>query len=206
MVPMIFYTNPMSRGRIARWMLEEVNAQYETRVLDYGQPMKTEAFLAINPMGKVPVIQHGAIVVTECPAIIAYLADVFPQAGLAPQDDAERAAYYRWLFFAAGPLEASVSDRSLGFEVPAEKRRTVGYGSYELVIDALEKAVSGSAYIAGERFTGADVYVGSHLMWGMQFGSIEKRPAFEAYVDRVYHRPAHVRASELDDALVKPSS
>ncbi|MCO5734062.1 glutathione S-transferase family protein [Rhizobium sp. SSA_523] len=201
MSSLLLYTNPMSRGRIARWMLEEVGLAYEVKVLAFGPEMKSADYRAVNPMGKVPALQHGGNVVTECAAICAYLADVFPETGLSPQTDAERAAYYRWMFFAAGPLEAAVSNRSLGFEVPADKRPMMGYGSYPQVIDTLEQAVSQSDHIAGDRFTAADVYVGSHLMWGMEFGSIEKRPAFEAYVAHIAQRPAHIRATELDDAL-----
>ncbi|HEX2146817.1 MAG TPA: glutathione binding-like protein, partial [Pseudorhizobium sp.] len=104
------------------------------------------------------------------------------------------------MFFAAGPLEAAVTNRALGVDVPEDKRGMVGYGTYGEVIDTLEAALSGRRYVAGDRFTAADVYVGSHLMWGMQFGSIDKRPAFEAYVAHVHERPAHLRATELDDA------
>ena len=201
MTSLVLYTNPMSRGRIARWMLEEVGAPYEVKVLAYGPQMKSADYLAINPMGKVPALQHGENVVTECAAIIAYLADVFPEADLAPKTDAERAAYYRWMFFAAGPLEAAVTNRSLGVVIPDDKRGMVGYGTYEKVVDTIESALSKTAYIAGDRFTGADVYVGSHLMWGMQFGMLEKRPAFQAYVAELMRRAAHQRAAELNEAL-----
>jgi len=198
---LIFYTNPMSRGRIARWMLEEVGAPYRTEILDFATTMKAPEYLAINPMGKVPAIRHGDTVVTECAAICAYLADAFPDAGFAPPSG-QRGAYYRWLFFAAGPVEASVSDKALGVEVPADKRGMVGYGSLESVVDTLEKAVSGSDYLAGDRFTAADLYVGAHIGWGMQFGTIEKRPAFERYHARVTDRDAFRRAQELDDAAM----
>ncbi|WP_165219942.1 glutathione S-transferase family protein [Affinirhizobium pseudoryzae] len=201
MTSLVLYTNPMSRGRIARWMLEEVGVPYEVKVVAYGPQMKSPDYLAINPMGKVPALQHGDNVVTECAAIIAYLADVFPEANLAPKTEAERAAYYRWMFFAAGPLEAAVTNRSLGVVIPDDKRGMVGYGSYEKVIDTIETALSKTAYIAGDRFTGADVYVGSHLMWGMQFGMLEKRPAFQAYVASLMQRPGHRRAAELNEAL-----
>lgn len=199
---LIFYTNPMSRGRMVRWMLEEVGAPYETRILSYGADMKSAAFRAVNPMGKVPAIVHGGAVVTEVAAICAYLAEAFPDAGLAPRSAEERASYYRWMFFAAGPLEAAVTNRVLGVVVPDEKRGFVGYGSYESVLDALEGAVSASSFIAGDHFTAADVYVGSHLSWGLQFGSVERRDAFETYVDRVKARPAFRRATEIDDAIL----
>ena len=194
------YTNPMSRGRIARWMLEEAGVAYRTEVLEYGTTMKAEAYRAINPMGKVPAIRHGDVVVTEAAAICAYLADAFPEAGLAPPPG-ERGAYYRWLFFAAGPLEAAVSNRFLGFEVPGDMEAMIGYGTFGAVMDTLEGAVSGGGHVAGERFTAADVYVGSHVGWGLQMGSIEKRPAFEDYWARLVDRDACRKAAELDDAL-----
>jgi glutathione S-transferase len=197
----VLYTNPMSRGRIARWMLEEVGVPYRAEVLDFGTTMKAPAYLAINPMGKVPTIRYGRTVVTECAAICAYLADEFPQAGLAPPLT-QRGAYYRWLFFAAGPLEAAVTNRSLKFEPPAERQGMVGYGNYANVMDALEKADSGRAYVAGDRFSAADVYVGSHINWGLQFGSIEKRPSFVDYWSRVSDRDAYRRAKARDDAAL----
>ena len=201
MSDLILYTNPMSRGRIARWMIEEVGTPYESVVLDYGTTMKAPEYLALNPMGKVPAIRHRGRVVTECAAICAYLADAFPEAGLAPALP-DRADYYRWMFFAAGPLEAAIMDRRLGATPTAEQQMMAGYGSYEATIDALEQRVATSDYIAGPLFSAADVYVGSHLGWGTQFGTIDKRPAFLAYVERLYDRPAHRRATELDDALI----
>ena len=197
---LIFYTNPMSRGRIVRWMLEECRAPYRTEVLEYGTTMKAEAYLAINPMGKVPTIRHGDVVVTEAAAICAYLADAFPGAGLAPPAG-ERGAYYRWLFFAAGPVEAATTNHFLGFEVPADKEAMIGYGTLGAVMDALEGAVVGDGYVAGERFSAADVYVGSHVGWGLEMGSLEKRPAFSEYWSRLSGREACRRANELDDAL-----
>lgn len=195
------YTNPMSRGRIARWMLEEVGAAYETEVLDYGTTMKGADFLAINPMGKVPCITHGDQIVTETAAICAYLADAFPGAGLAPPPD-QRGAYFRWLFFSAGPLEQAVVNRALGFQVPEGKQMMAGYGSYDDASAALEQAVSGPGYIAGDTFTAADVYVGMQIGWGLQFKSIDTKPAFEAYWEKVKDREAYRRATELDDALM----
>lgn len=196
-----FYTNPMSRGRVARWMLEEVGAPYETVVLDYASSMKAPEYLAVNPMGKVPAIVHDGRVVTEGAAVCAYLADAFPEAGLAPTE-AERADYYRWMFFAAGPVESAVTNRSLGVEVPDDKRAMVGYGHYDAVVDALERMVSAHPYVAGDRFTAADVYAGSQVAWGVMFGSLPKRDAFDAYIARVLSRPAAVRARDIDDALI----
>ena len=196
------YTNPMSRGRIARWMLEEVGQPYRTEVLDYATTMKAPAYLAINPMGKVPTLRHGDVVVTETAAICAYLADAFPQAKLAPPPgDRRRGPYYRWLFFSAGPVEAAVSNKALGVVVPPERERMMGYGSFEHVMSTLEAALSRAHYLAGDDFTAADLYVGSQLGFGMMFGMIEKRPVFEQYWQRVSARPACKRAKELDDAL-----
>jgi len=206
MAELIFYTNPMSRGRIARWMLEEIGAPYRTELLDYGPLMKGPDYLAVNPMGKVPALRHGDVVVTECAAICAYLADAFPDAGLAPPPDSPaRGAYYRWLFFAAGPLEAAVTNKTLGFEVPAGRERMTGYGSFASVMDSLEVAVSAVEFLAGDRFSAADIYLGSQIGFGLRFGSIEKRPAFEAYWDRIATRPAAIRAAGIDDALIKPA-
>ena len=198
-----FYTNPMSRGRIIRWMLEEVGQPYETIVLDYASTMKGADYLKINPMGKVPAIKHGDTVVTECAAICAYLADAFPQAGLAPAvGSKERGPYYRWLFYAAGPVEAAISNHSMGWVAAPEKQRMLGYGSREAVLDTLEHAVSANDYLAGDKFSAADLYLGAHIGWGMQFGTMDKRPAFESYFARLAARPAAKRANEIDDKLI----
>ena len=199
---LIFYTNPQSRGRIIRWMLEETGESYRVEVLDYATTMKAPAYLAINPMGKVPAIRHGDTVVTEAAAICVYLADAFPQARLAPPSgDPLRGPYYRWLFFAAGPLDAAMSNKALGFTVPAEREGMVGYGRLATVLNVLESAVSKSDYLVGDSFTAADLYVGALIGFGMQFGTIEKRPAFERYWQRLAQRPAARRAMEIDTAL-----
>ena len=200
---LVFYTNPMSRGRIVRWMLEEIGQPYRTELLDYGTTMKAPGYLAVNPMGKVPAIRHGDVVVTEGAAICAYLADAFPQAGLAPPPgDRLRGPYYRWLFFVAGPVEAAVTNKALGVVVPDARTRMVGYGSFADVMNALESAVSHGDYLVGDSFTAADLYLGSQVGWGLSFGTIEKRPAFERYWARISARPATVRAKDIDDALV----
>ncbi|MDR7058242.1 MULTISPECIES: glutathione S-transferase family protein [unclassified Sphingopyxis] len=198
---LIFYTNPMSRGQIVRWMLEEVGAPYEARILDYATTMKGADYLAINPMGKVPAVVHDGKVVTECAAICAYLADAFPEAGLAP-DVADRADYYRWLFFAAGPVEQAITAKQFGLEPDADQQRMAGFGSLPAALDALESAVADKAFVAGDRFSAADVYVGSQIDWGLQFGTIASRPAFEAYVAPLRTRAAYKRAKEIDNALI----
>ena len=201
--PLTFYTNPMSRGRIVRWMLEEAACHYETVLLEYGTSMKAPEYLAINPMGKVPAIRHGETVVTEAAAICAYLADAFPDAGLAPPPgNPRRGPYYRWLFFAAGPVEAVVTGKALGLLAPPDKKTMAGYGSYEEVLDAVEQAVGGDGYLCGDQFTAADLYLGSQLGFGMRFGMIEARGAFTDYVGRLMERPAAKRANEIDDALM----
>ena len=199
MADLIFYTNPMSRGRIVRWMLEEVGEPYDTRLVDWAD--KPADFLAANPMGKVPTIVHKGRVVSEAAAICAYLAETFPNAALAPTEK-ERADYYRWMFFAAGPLEAAMADKALGVAPDAEQQGMVGYGTLDRVADALDRAVSAHPWIAGDRFTAADVYVGSAIGWATQFGTIAMRPSFEAYLGKAHARPAAVRAREIDDALL----
>jgi glutathione S-transferase len=202
----VFYTNPMSRGRIVRWMLEEVGQPYKTEVLDFATSLKGAAYLAINPMGKVPAIRHRDVIVTETAAICAYLADAFPEARLAPAPgDPLRGTYYRWLFFAAGPIEAAVTNKALGFETPQGRERMAGWGTYAAVMDAMESAVSRAPYVAGEHFSAADVYFGSQIGFGLRFNSMEPRPAFERYWQRISSRPAAVRAREIDDALIAQS-
>ena len=193
---LVFYTNPQSRGRIVRWMLEEVGADYETRLIDYGDDMKSPEYLRVNPMGKVPAIEHSGQVVTECAAICLYLADAFPEAGLVPASG--RAAYYRWMVFAAGSIEAAATNRSLGFEVPADKESMVGYGTYERVMDTLTATLEQQPYITGDAFSAADVYVGSFL----DYGVLEHHPAFDDYLARLRDRDAFKRAKAIDDALV----
>jgi glutathione S-transferase len=196
-----FYTNPMSRGQIIRWMLEEVGEPYETHILDYPSSMKGADYLAINPMGKVPAIVHEGRVVTECAAICAYLAETFPSADLAPRPD-ERADYYRWFFFAAGPIEAAVTNRAAGFEPTEEQERTFGYGSFDRTMATLTGSLTGRAYICGDRFTAVDVYLGSQVVWGLQFGTIPSNPTFEAYAARLTQREAYKRAKEIDGKLI----
>lgn len=197
---LIFYTNPMSRGRVIRWMLEEVGAPYETVILEWGNAAQFEDYRRINPMAKIPAIVHAGRTVTETPAICAYLAEAFPKAGLAPTE-AERADYYRWLFFTAGPAEAAMVNKALGVEVAPDMQRMVGYGSYDRMVDVLEQAVAAKPYIAGDRFTAADVYIGSQIGWGMGVGMLPRREALGAYVARVTSRPAWKRAQEIDGPL-----
>lgn len=197
MSDLIFYTNPQSRGRTARFMLEEVGVPYKTVILDYEGAMKTSDYLAINPMGKVPAIRHGDQIVTETAAICAYLADAFPDAGLAPPQG-RRGAYYRWLFFGAGPVEAAIMDKYRKLEPSAEEQRMVGYGTFDHVISALDGAVTQHPWIAGDAFSAADVYGGSQIDWPIQFGMLEPTPALADYIARLRARPGYIRANAID--------
>ena len=203
MADLIFYTNPQSRGRIVRWMLEEVGQAYDTEVIPY-EEMKSERYLAVHPLGKVPAIKHHGKVVTECAAICAYLADVFPDAALGPRAD-EKADYYRWLFYAAGPLEAAISNQAMGWQVPPDRERMFGYGNFDRAIAAVDKMLSLRDYVCGDRFTAADVYVGSQIMFPMQFGMLDKRDSFVRYAARLQQREAYRRANAIDEQIIAES-
>jgi glutathione S-transferase len=178
-------------------MLEEVGAPYETEIVAYDR-MKDEDYLSLNPMGKVPAIRHRGHVVTECAAICAYLADVFPEAQLAPRDD-EKADYYRWMFFAAGPIEAAVSNQAMGWVPTPERERMFGYGNLDRVVSVLDTLLGSRDYICGDRFTAADVYVGSQIMFPMQFNMLPEKDSFARYRDRLTSRDAYRRANQLDE-------
>ncbi|MEO6114381.1 MAG: glutathione S-transferase family protein [Sphingomicrobium sp.] len=196
-----FYTNPMSRGQTVRWMLEEVGAPYDTEILDYATTLKAEPYLSINPMGKIPAIRHNGRVVTEVAAIVCYLADAFPEAKLAP-DPANRADYYRYIFFTSGPIEAAFSNRAAEWEPTPERQRMFGYGNYGLAMDTLEKMLTGRHYITEDRFTAADLFVGAMVNFMLSFKLLDPRPAFTDYVARVTDRPAYRRAKDIDSALI----
>lgn len=200
MTDLTLWTNPRSRGAIARWMLEEIGQHYKAVPVAFGPDMHGADYLAINPMGKVPSLRHHGQIITETAAICLYLADTFPEAGLAPTA-AERGAYLRWVMFGAGPVETAVTSRALGLLAPADKRGLVGYGDFESVIKVLEARVSESPYLAGERFTAADVYTGSQIGWGLQFATMPDLPAFRSYWDRIKDRPARLRAAALDEEM-----
>ncbi|MCL4188239.1 MAG: glutathione S-transferase family protein [Rhodobacteraceae bacterium] len=204
MADLLLYTNPRSRGRTARWMLEETGAPYRAEIVAFGPPMRTHDFLALNPMAKVPVLVHGAAVVTEVAAICAYLAEAFPAAGLAPLPG-ERAAYHRAMFFAAGPVEQAVTARAMGFEVPGDREGMAGFGSFERMLTGLEALVSRTPFAAGDRFTAADVVLGAQVGWGMMFGTLPRRPSLVGYWARIEGRPALLRAAALDDAAMPPA-
>lgn len=201
---LIFYTNPMSRGQIARWALHEAGADYEEVLLDYGRPMKARQYREINPMGKVPAIVHAENVVTEAAAICAYLADAFPEAGLAPRSLSEKADYYRWLFFGAGPVEQAVIARTFKWDehIDARMAGRLGFGSYETTVETLVWLLGSRDYVCGDRFTAADVYVGAQIDWGLQFGTLPEKPEFKAYAQRMRQRAAYKAAKEIDAAHI----
>ena len=202
-----FFTNPMSRGQIARWALHEAGAEYEQVLVDWAS--KPSELLAANPMGKVPTIVHHAVsgdrIVSEAAAICAYLADAHPLAELAPRES-ERADYYRWMFFAAGPVEQAIIAKSMGWETPKDREMMVGFGSLDRVLDTLEGQLAASEWVCGERFTMADVYLGSQVDWGLAFGTMPSRPAFAAYVERLREREAYKAAKAIDNRLIEESS
>ena len=194
----VFYHNPQSRSQMVHWMLEEVGAPYRAHLMKWEtQDAKTPEFLAINPMGKIPVIQHRGATVTETAAIIAYLADAFPQAGLAPEPGSpERGSYYRWLFFAAGCVEPALLDAMSPRGAPANSR-AAGYGSYDAVVDTLRQVLGARAWVAGERFSAADLYVAAELGFMSLFGAprIKGDAVFEAYLARCTDREGYRRAN-----------
>lgn len=205
--PLALYTHPQSRGRMARWMLEECGATYDTVLLEYGTSMKGADYLAINPMGKVPAIRHGDMVVTEVAAICTYLADQFPLKQLAPAiNSPERGSYYRWLFYAAGVVEPAVTAKAMNLLVPEDKRVMAGYGSYADVVHTLDlittQATEHGGYLCGKHFTAADLYLASQLDWGMRYSILDRKPAWEAYVQPLLQRPAKLRADAIDNELL----
>ncbi len=194
-----FYTNAMSRGRIAHWMLEELGEPYQTHWVDYGEPMKSAEYLQINPMGKVPALVHDGAVVTECAAILTFLAAAHPEKALIPAKPTALAGFYRWMFFAAGPLEQATVAKSMQWEVTEDRMPMLGFGCLEDTLRAIELGLAEGPWICGGQFTAVDVYIGSQLDWGMQWGTVEKRDAFEAYVGRCRQRPALARANEINE-------
>ncbi len=205
MADFILYTNPMSRGRMTRWMIEETGLNHTVEIVGYGPDMNSAAYLALNPMGKVPCLVHGEAVVTEVAAICAYLADAATDVQLCPPvGSAKRGAYYRWMFF-AGPLEAAVLNQSLGVTLKPEQEGRAGYGSLARITRTLEHLLSdGRPYLLGDSFSAVDVVLGSQIGWSMQFGAIPETAPFADYWARILARPARQRATAADDALIPP--
>lgn len=203
MAELVLYTHPYSRGRVVRWMLEELGVDYAVEVKEFGGSIKHPDYLAINPMGKVPAIVHGDAVVTEVGAICTYLADRFPAQGLAPAlDDPLRGAYLRWMFFMVGPFEMATSSIAYGWKIDADNAPALSCGFPDNTIEALASALQRGPYICGEQFTAADVLISSYIGWEIMQKHLPERPIFVDYVQRMEARPAAQRANELDDALV----
>ncbi|GAA4053033.1 glutathione S-transferase family protein [Parerythrobacter jejuensis] len=204
MADFTFYTVAMSRGQIARWALHEAGANYDQVVFDWAT--RPDNFVDINPMNKVPTLvhHHGGHdhVVTEAAAICHYLAETHPGTGLLP-DAHEKASYFRWLFFAAGPLEQAIIGAAMGWEVPPERAGMAGFGSLELALDAIDSWLNTNDFVCGDRFTMADCYVGSQFIWGLRFGTVAERPSFKAYVERCTTRPKCVEAVAIDQKLIE---
>lgn len=200
MADFTFFTNPMSRGQMARWALHEAGASYDEVIVEWDA--KPPELLAVNPLGKVPTVIHhtpnGDRVISEAAAICAYLA----AGDLAPREE-ERADYFRWLFFVAGPIEQGVTARHYGYEPKeARERISVGWGDIDAALAMLEGHLAECDFVCGKRFTMADVYVGSQVEWGMMFGTFPERPAFTAYVERFRARDAYKAAKAIDYAQI----
>jgi len=197
-----FFFNPMSRSQIARWALHEAGAEYEPVFVAWDA--KPQALLDANPMGKLPTLIHHHQghdhVVSEGAAVCHYLAEMnAPE--LLPGAH-EKADYFRWLFFAAGPLEQAATSKMFGWELTPEREMSAGFGSYDRTMDALDGWLSTHEFVCGDRFTMADVYVGSHVDWGLVFKSFPARDSFVAYAGRVQARPAYQAAKAIDIALI----
>lgn len=206
---LVFYAHPYSRSRTVRWMLEELELQYEVKVMEFGTSMKSPEYRAINPMGKVPSLVHDDTIITEVVAICAYLADRFPDKGLAPPIEShERGSYYRWLFFVAGPFEQAMTAKFNNWVIDDQVAMSAGCGHVEDVIGTLQTILQGRKYLCGDSFTTADLIMSAYLGWMIMQKQIEALPVFTDYIALHSSRPAAVRAQELDDALaakLKPS-
>lgn len=203
MAEFTFFTNPMSRGQIARWALHEASADYEQVLVDWEN--RPAELLTANPLGKVPTIIHhtadGDLAVSEAAAVCHYLAEAHPDAKLLPQGP-EKAQYFRMLLFACGPVEQAVTAKAMGWEVPDDRPLMAGFGTWDRTIDMLESELAKGDFVCGKRFTMADVYVGSQIDWGLQFGTLPDRAALTAYVERLRQRDAYQEAKAIDMKLI----
>jgi glutathione S-transferase len=197
----LYHCSP-SRSAIVLWMLEEIGEPYDIHLLSMksGENRQPE-YLAVNPMGKVPALRHGDVVITEVAAICTYLADAFPAAKLnVPIGDRRRGPYLKWLFFSPGVLEPAIMDRAFPRKDEAP-RAALGYGDFDTAMDTVAKAVTPGPYLLGDQFTAADLVVGSTLRWAIGFKLIPERQEFVDYVARFADRPAAKRAQAKDDAM-----
>jgi glutathione S-transferase len=202
MAELTLYHAAPSRSSVVRWMLEEIGEPYDIKLLRLaeGDQQKPD-YLAINPMGKVPALRHGDVIITESAAICAYLADAFPRAGLnVPIGDPRRGPYLKWLFFGPGCLEPAVIDRAAPRK-EEPRRAMLGYGDFETVMNVLAKALERGPWLLGEQFTAADVVIGANIRWGMIFKLLPERKEFLDYAARIAARPAAQRAEAKDKEL-----
>jgi glutathione S-transferase len=198
----VLYHHPFSRASTVVWMLEEVGVPHELRFVDMrkGDHKKTE-ILALNPMGKLPVLTDGDTVVTEVAAIGLYLADRYSAGKLAPAlDDPARGTYLRWSLFAPSVIEPGAMARAAKWEF---KPNQAGWGDHESMIRAMESALAGRDYILGDRFSMADVIFGGTLRYMVTFKMVEPSPVFTAYVDRLNARPALQRSEARNKAIAQ---
>lgn len=204
---MTLYTNPQSRGRVVRWMLEEIGQPYDVKIMSYGGDIKSPQYLKLNPMGKVPTLTHKGAVITEVAAICAYLAEQFPEAGLAPAlDSPERGSYHRWLFFIAGPFEMASTAKAYDWEITEENAMAVGCGRIQDTLNTIEQTLAKQPYLCGDQFTTADLIMASYLGWQTMMKVLEPNPVFSEYVERCEKREAARRADGLDNALMEKSA
>lgn len=197
-----FFHSPYTRSSSTLVLLEELGAPYDMQVLNMkiGE-QRQAAYLAVNPLGKVPAILDGETVVTEQVAIFIHLADRFPQAGLAPSiDDPRRGAYLRWLAYYAACFEPALVDR--GLERDPGPRTASPYGEFDAMIGVVEAQLERSPWLLGDAFSAADILWGTALAWSMAFAGVPRLPAFVAYAERVAARPATQRVEERDKALM----
>jgi glutathione S-transferase len=201
----LYHASP-SRSSIVHWMLEELGEPYKLEVLNLqAGDQRKPAYLAINPMGKVPTLKDGDVVVSEVAAICCYLADTYPKAKLAPPiGDKRRGDYLKWLFYGPSCLEPAMIDKALNR--PPAPRSTAGWADYDTVVEVLRSAVGAREYLLGEQFTAADVVIGSGLRWGMLFKMFPELPEFVTYVDRLKARPAMQRQLAKDEEFAKQQS
>ena len=201
----LYHASP-SRSSIVHWMLEELGEPYKLEVLNLrAGDQRKPAYLAINPMGKVPTLKDGDVVVSEVAAICCYLADTYPKAKLAPPiGDKRRGEYLKWLFYGPSCLEPAMIDKALNR--PPAPRTTAGWADYDTVVEVLRSAVGAREYLLGEQFTAADVVIGSGLRWGMLFKMFPELPEFVTYVDRLKARPAMQRQLAKDEEFAKQQS
>lgn len=199
-----FYTNPYSRGKNVRWMLEECEAEYEVVPIQFGEEMKSEKYLSVNPMGKSPALEVDGKIITETAAILTFLADMYPEKKLIPAvDSIERGEFYRWMFFA---VHAEYAFMDKWFDVPSNelRRKAIGYGDFDTTIKTLTDFLKGKKYAIGNSFTVLDLYLSGLLAWGMFRAEVlPKEGVLADYMKQHITREAFIKSQGLDKELAK---